>query len=1191
MVDCQGEMGGATMRYVFGDYSLDTQRYELSRAGVLIPLRPKVFQVLAYLLAQRDRVVLKEELLDHLWPAQYVGDAALNSYIMAVRQALGDSGQRQGVIRTVRGRGYRFVAPVAEQDSGHQAEPLDRGGLAAEEAPGRVPIHRSPPLAADTSWADTPLADGEYKFVTILCCALAGPPALVSHRGLEFLYRRMQVVFELFQEILQEYEGTLIHQASDGFTAVFGAPVAQEDHARRAVLAALTLRLRLGDLPPLYDQTSVGVAAVWMGLHSGWVVGGSLGHDAQRLYTVVGDPTDLVMRLRHPAVPGTILLSAPTYHLVHEEVEVEACGTLAMGEGLAPMPLYAVRGIIGRSADVHEHLPQAQSPFVGREWELALLHERLAAAVAGQGQVVSLVGEPGMGKTRLLNEFRRRLPAGQVLYYAGQCLSYGQAIPYHPLRDILRQVWAVGAEGDAQASAIAVRRRLQDMGVVAAADAALVLQVLNLPVAPESLTSLHPQARKSRAFALLRQVILHEAQRQPLVLAVENLHWSDATSEEWLASLVERLTGAALLLLVTYRPGYQPPWAAHSAATQLALPPLGPQDGWVVAQTILRRAPPPQASIQEIVAKAGGNPFFLEELAWHAIEPGRPQTPVAVPETVHAVLSARIDRLPVEAKHLVQTAAVLGNSVPVPLLLTIADMPEEALQRALAHLQAVGWLYETREVPELTYTFRHVLTHEVAYGSLLQERRRILHARLVEALETLNADRLGEQVERLADHAFRGELWNKALDYYWQAGTKAFSHSAHREAVACFEQALKALEHLPEDCDRLEQAIALRVDLRHALVRLGVWQAQQRVLDVLGDAERLARALGARRQLAQISGYIANHLQWIGNYGRALTAGQQALALAVALGDEALRGLANAELGPIYYYLGDYSQAQEVLRQSVAALADERSQARLGHATLLSVHPHAWLLMCLAQVGAFAEGRAVGAAAVRIAEAGESPYGLAMAYQGAGLLSLGQGDFADAIAVLERGLDLCRSSNLENWFYGLAASLGYTYALSGRLDEALPLLEEVVERDAAMRGGHPLSIRVIWQSEACLLAGRVKEAQRLALQAFDLVRTRKERGHEAWALRLLGEIGMQRDPPNAKRAETYCRQGLTLAQALGMRPLQAHCHRALGRLYAKTGQPELARMALSTAMAQYRGMAMPFWLSTIEATQAQAARP
>jgi class 3 adenylate cyclase/tetratricopeptide (TPR) repeat protein len=1189
MVNSRGETDGVTMRYVFGDYSLDTQRYELFRAGVLIPLRPKVFQVLAYLITQRDRVVLKQELLEHLWPAQYVGDAALNSYIMAVRQALGDSGQRQRVIRTVRGRGYRFVSPVEKQESGHPAEPPQGGDPAAEEALGLEASRLSTTSTADTSCAGTPFSDGEYKLVTVLCCALAGAPALVARPGPELLYRRMQAVFGIVQEVLQEYGGTLIHQASEGFTAVFGAPVAQEDHARRAVLAALMLHRRLREHPTLSEQASEGIDAC-MGLHSGWVVVGSLGHNAQRLYTAVGDPTEMATRLRHRATPGAILLSAATYHLVHAAVQVEACGTLAMDEGSTPVPVYVARGLLGRSVGVPGQGPRVWSPFVGRERELALLHERLAAATAGQGQVVSLVGEPGMGKTRLLTEFCRRLPGSQVTYYAGQCLSHGRAIPYHPVRDILRQVCAVAEGDDAEVSAAAVHRRLQDVDVVAAEDVALVLQVLDLPVAPESLASIHPQARKARTFALLRHLILHAAQRQPLVLVVENLHWSDATSEEWLASLVERLAGAALLLVVTYRPGYQPPWGAHSAATQLALPPLRPRDGWAVVQAILRSTQPPQGFLQEIMAKAGGNPFFLEELACHAVEHGRPQTPVAVPETVHAVLAARIDRLPLEAKHLVQTAAVLGKTVTVPLLRAIAEVPEEALQHSLAHLQAAEFLYETQVVPELTYTFKHALTQEVAYGSLLEERRRALHARTVDVLETLYADRLGEQVERLAEHAFRGELWDKALTYFWQAGTKAFAHSAHREAVACFEQALKALQYLPEDRDRYAHAIELRVDLRHALVRLGEWRAQQQALDVLCEAKRLAEALGAHRRVAQITGYIADHLQWIGDYDRALTAGQRALALAVALGDVALQGLANAELGPIYYYLGDYWRAQEVLRHSIAALADERCQARLGHVTLLSVHPHAWLLMCLAQVGAFAEGRTLGTEAVRIAEAGKSPYSLVMAYQGAGLLSLRQGDLDDAIAVLERGLVLCRSRNLENWFYGLAAALGYAYALSGRLSEAMPLLEQVVEQDAAMRGGHPLSTRVIWQSEAYLLAGRLEEAKLLALQALDLVRTRKERGHEAWTLRLLGEITAQHQPLDAEQAETHYRQALAQAKALGMRPLQVHCHYGLGRLCAEIGQQAQAHNELCTATGLSRSMGMTFWQPQTEIALMHAAK-
>jgi class 3 adenylate cyclase/tetratricopeptide (TPR) repeat protein len=1170
------------MRYVFGDFSLDKQRYELSRAGVVIPLRPKVFQVLAYLLAQRDRVVLKQELLEHLWPAQYVGDAGLNSYIMAVRQALGDSGGTQRYVRTVRGRGYRFVAPVEVQGPATRVEPPPGGRPAAEDAPEPELLCLSTTAAVHTSGAAPPPADGEYKLVTALCCALNRPPALLARLGPEILYRRMRAMFELSQEVLQEYEGTLIHQANEGFTAVFGAPVAQEDHARRAVLAALTLRRRLHEHPILSGPPPEGRFAVCMGLHSGRVVVGNLGHDAQRLYTAVGDPTELAMRLRHRAAPGAILLSAATAHLVQEDVQVEASGTLAVDEGASPVPAYAVRGLRERSAGVPAHRLRSRSPFVGRERELALLHERLAAAIAGQGQVVSLVGEPGMGKSRLLTEFRRRLSGSRAAYYTGQCVALGQAIPYHPMRDILRQVCGIPEGGEAAASVAVVRRRLRDMEIVAAEDVALMLQILNLSVAPEALASLHTQVRKARTFALLRQLIFHTAQQGPLVLAVENLHWSDATSEEWLASLVERLTGAALLLVVTYRPGYHPPWGAHSAATQLALPPLRPRDSRTVVRAILRRTPPPETSLEDIVAKAGGNPFFLEELARHAVEPGRPPTPVAVPETVHAVLAARIDRLAPEAKHLLQTAAVLGNTVSVPVLRVIAEVSEEAMQRGLAHLQAVEFLYEAQVVPELTYTFKHALTQEVAYGTLLQERQRALHARVVDALETLYTDRLGEQVERLAEHAFRGGLWGKALAYCWQAGTKAFAHSAHREAAAYFEQALQALEHLPEGHEMRKHAIELRLDLRHALVRFGEWGAQQRILDLLSEAELLADALGAHHQLVQITGYLANHLQWIGEYDRALTAGQRALALAVALGDVPLQGLANAELGPIYYHLGDYQRAQAVLRYSIATPPGERGRERLGQVMLLSVHPHAWLLLCLAQVGAFAEGRPLAVDAVRVAEAGHSPYGLAMAYQGAGLLSLYQGDFSHAITVLERGLVLCRSRNLENWFYGLAAALGYAYALSGRLSEALPLLEQVVEQDVAMRGGRPLSTRVIWQGEACLLAGRVEEAKLLALQALDLVCTRKERGHEAWTLRLLGELAVRDERPDAEQAETHYRQALVLAEELGMRPLQAHCYHGLGALYAGIDRQEQARTEWSRARALYRAMRMTFWLPQLE---------
>jgi DNA-binding winged helix-turn-helix (wHTH) protein len=658
------------MRYLFGDYCLDTQRYELHRGRVPIPLRPKVYQVLAYLLTNYDRVVLKQELLEHVWPGQFVGDAALNSHIMDIRKALGDDGYGQRLLRTVRGRGYRFVAPVEVQDPAPAVPPSrlvhsPTGETAASTAPPpALPAEALP--AADPTAPAAPYADGEHKLVTILCGALAEAPALATRLGPERWYRLLQTVVGLAQEVLQPYAGTLTLATNDGFTAVFGMPVAQEDHARRAVLAALELCQRLHDAPTLRAQLAGGVLTLGMGLHSGLVVVGGLGQDPQRLATAVGAPLHIATRLQQQAAPGMILLSAATYQLVHAEVRAAPYGTLTLDGPPTPMSVYVVQGLLRRQAGVLGRGPRAQSPFVGRERELALLQDHLAAAMAGQGQAIGVVGEPGMGKTRLLAEFCRRVPGDQVTVYEGRCLSYGQSTPYLPVRDLVRQVCGLRDGDEVAGHVAAVQQRLHASGLTAEDDVALLLQLLDLPVAPEGLARLSAEARQVRTFALLRHLILDAVQRQPLVLVVENLHWSDPTSEAWLASLVERLAGAAVLLLGTYRPGYQPAWGAHAAVTQVAVPPLRAQDSRTVVQAVLGAVTLPEARLRAMVAQAGGNPFFLEELAWHAVEQGGGETPGAVPETVHAMLAARLDRLPPEAKRLVQTAAVVGMPMTWP---------------------------------------------------------------------------------------------------------------------------------------------------------------------------------------------------------------------------------------------------------------------------------------------------------------------------------------------------------------------------------------------------------------------------------------------------------------------------------------------------------------------------------------------
>jgi predicted ATPase len=484
-----------------------------------------------------------------------------------------------------------------------------------------------------------------------------------------------------------------------------------------------------------------------------------------------------------------------------------------------------------------------------------------------------------MGKSRLLLEFAHRLPPDQVTWYGGQCLAYGQTIPYLPVRDVLRQFCGLVEGDNAAAQTAAVQHWLHTRGISVAEERALFCQLLDVPVAPELLAPLSPESRQARTFALLGYLIRQEAQQRPLVLAVEDVHWIDPTSAAWLAFLLDRLAGVAMLLLVTARPGAQPSWGTHARVTQLALPPLRAEESQVIVAAVQGSAHLPMAQYQQILTHGAGNPFFIEELAWHAVEHGLAATPV--PETVHAVLAARLDQLPAAAKALLQTAAVIGPEVPVGLLRIVAEVPEDALQQGLGHLQTAEFLYEASLFPDLAYTFKHALTHEVAYGSLLQERRRALHARLVEVLEGLATDRLTEQVARLAHHAVRGELREKALAYCRQAGARATARSAYREAVAYLEQALAALARLPEHHGTLEQAVDLRFDLRNALQPL---DEQGRMFEHLRAAEPLAERLGDPQRLGRIVAALCYSFSLMGEHDRAIAAGQQALALATSSG-------------------------------------------------------------------------------------------------------------------------------------------------------------------------------------------------------------------------------------------------------------------------------------------------------------------
>jgi predicted ATPase len=448
---------------------------------------------------------------------------------------------------------------------------------------------------------------------------------------------------------------------------------------------------------------------------------------------------------------------------------------------------------------------------------------------------------------------------------------------------------------------------------------------------------LDPPQRRHRTLDAVKRLLLRESQGQPLLVVFEDLHWIDAETQALLDDLVESLPTARFLLLVDYRPEYQHGWGRKTYYSQLRLDALTPESAGELLSALLGDHPALEPLTRLLVKR--GNPFFIEESIRTLVETGaltrergdyrltRPIQAIEVPATVQVILAARIDRLPPEDKQLLQTASVIGKDVPFVLLHAVAEPVEDAMHRGLTHLQAAEFLYETRLFPDPEYTFKHALTHEVTYGTLLQDRRKSLHARIVGAIERIYPDRLIEHVERLAHHAVRGELWGQAVRYLRQAGAKAVERSANREATRYFDQAVTALGHLPETHETQELAIDLRFDLRTALFPLGEFE---RIFGCLREADGLARTLDDQRRLGQLSVYLCHNLWITGHPTEALAFGQRAQAIAESLGDVPLQVTGTLYLGVACLGTGDYRQAEDLLRNVLQLLEGVPSRERFG---------------------------------------------------------------------------------------------------------------------------------------------------------------------------------------------------------------------------------------------------------------------
>jgi class 3 adenylate cyclase/tetratricopeptide (TPR) repeat protein len=1032
--------------------------------------------------------------------------------------------------------------------------------------------------------------EGERKQVTVLFADLKGSMELLAGHDPEEARRLLDPVLELMMEAVHRYEGTVNQVMGDGIMALFGAPLAHEDHAVRACYAALRMQLKVKDHADGLRRTRRIGPQIRVGLNSGEVVVRSIGSDLHMDYTAVGQTTHVAARMEQMAAPGSILLSAHTLASAEGYVEVKALGPTPVKGLDAPLEVYE----LSRAATIRSRFQAAAvrglTRFVGRDGEIEQLGQALERAQAGHGQVVAVVGEAGVGKSRLYWEFSHSPRAQRWLVLQSGSVSYGKATNYLPIIELLRAYFSIESADDARkirdkvtGKLLSLDRRLEPCVVPA-------LWLLDVPVEDEQWPRLDPVQRRQRVLDGVKRLLLRESHAQPVMVLFEDLHWIDAETQAFLDSFVESLPTARVLLLVNYRPEYRHSWGGKTFYQQLHIDPLSVERAEAVLDALLGRDAALAPLKRLVIEQTQGNPFFIEESVRSLVETGvlageqgkyRPTRIVEglqVPATAHAMVAARIDRLTAENKRLLQAASVIGTDVPFELLSAVADETEDRLRRGLAELQATEFLYETRLFPDLEYTFKHALTHDVAYSSVLLDRRRALHARVLHAIETFHAERLTEHAEQLAQHAWRGEQWDKAVRYGRQAGWKSFARSANREATGYLEQALAASSHLPETAETRAMAIDLRLDLYSTMLPLG---QLRELLVSLREAEALADALHDQARLGWTRLHICHMLVLIDDCSAGMAVGQDALAVGEAIGDRALQVVAILWLGCACYALGDHQRAVDFLREGLRRLeASEQASAFVATAFPALRIPlilRAYLSMFLAEMGEFGEADVLAVEALQLAEAMDHPQSLATACWQVAHYHLARGQLDRALALLERGSAVGRE-----WGYARVTGLndvplGLALALSGRPAEGLAAIERGMDATETIDYTWLRGRRLTVLGEVRLLAGDVDGAEAAADQALVFCRERKERGFEAWALRLLGAIESRRQPLAAPAAEDRYRASLALSTELAMRPLVAHCHLGLGELYRCTGRRDEAQLHLGTASTMYRDMEMVHW--------------
>ena len=1031
--------------------------------------------------------------------------------------------------------------------------------------------------------------EGERKQVTVLFCDMEGFTQFTEHIGPDHAYTIMDQIYEILIHKVHDYDGTVNEMTGDGIMALYGAPITLEDAPQRSIRSSLAIHREMAKFNDRMKQEKTNIPQLRMriGIHTGPAVVGTLGNDLRVEFKAVGDTVNIASRIEGLAEPGTTYITEDTFKLTEGIFRVEALGQRKIKGKVKPIHIYRVIAPSTRRTRFDVSAERGLTPFVGRDRELELLIDGLERSKTGRGQAFSIVSEAGVGKSRLLYEFRKAVSDENVTFIEGKCLSYSRSVAFHLHIDILKANFDV-RESDGDFEIIEkIKKGLKILAVEESSTLPYLLEQLGVKNSGTDKNLVSPDVKRDRIVEALKRIVLKGSEIRPLIIAYEDLHWMDKSSEDALKYIMESIPGARVLMIFTYRPEYVHSWGGRSYHSQITLNRLSNRESLLMFAHLLGTKKIERELEDLILMKTEGIPFFIEEFVkslkdlqfiqkkenTYCITEGI--RAVTIPSKIQEVIMSRIDKLPDGAKSLIQAFSVAGREISHALIKTVMELPENELLNRLSALKDSELLYERGIYPQSDYIFKHALTQEVAYDSLLIEKRKELHEKIGKSIEDAYCDRLNDYYETLSYHYSRSNNYKKSYKYLKLAGQKAICSYSFFEAFNFFKDALDTLNRTPPTEQIIKEQIDIRLLLSDCLYPLGYPKDSMQVFE---DGKKLSEEAKDKRSAADFQRKIG---YYYGNEGKHLLAikyMEESLQEIKRIDDFDLMVQITSELCILYGRTGQFFKVIGIA-PSILKLVERKKEkldlfgiTAVSHARLISVYG-----LSLGMLGRFIEGKTFLEKGLLAATEIRDKFIMAVCEMHYGYYSIFKGDPKSSIEHLQNAINYWRKME-STWALSWTHSfLGYAYYLFDDLDAAREQAELGLSMESSTEF-KAFSCAQYWiLSEILIETGKQEEAQTHIQEALQRSQKYNEGCWEGLSWITMGRIYGKTDPQKIEKAKDFILKGISILEELKLRPHSAIGYLRMGELFIGTEQSEKVKENLSKAKEMFQEMAMDHW--------------